>query len=71
MRLFLHHEAKPHLDCEVLAFDRHLHVARLQRPNGEIYVDHDFHPYILKRVGYTLTQDIPEKFKENVNAQQS
>lgn len=71
MRLFLHHEAKPHLDCEVLAYDADTHAARLQRLNGGVYVDHSFHPYMLKRCGYVLAQDTPEKFKETHDAQQS
>lgn len=69
MRLFLHHEVKPHLDCEVLHFDAQTHVARLMRPNGSVYVDHSFHPYLLKRSDYVLTQDIPERFKENDHAE--
>lgn len=71
MRLFLHHEAKSHLDCEVMAFDAAAHTAYLKRSNGTVYTDRNFHPYILKRAGYTLTREVPEKFKENTDAQQS
>lgn len=65
-RLFLVCPARPpHIQrraFEVHHFDKALHYIVLSWPNGSMFDDQNFHIDIAKRIGYSLTDEIPPEF---------
>lgn len=47
---------------EVLGFDRAAHAIELRYPDGRTLADASFHIDMAKRVGYSLTAEVPPEF---------
>ena len=55
----------PHIQrraFEVIAYDKAAHTITLRWPDGHDMVDNNFHIDIAKRVGYSLTAEVPPEF---------
>lgn len=48
---------------EVLAYDKDAHRLEFRRPDGTLGVSTNFHIYMAKRCGYSLTAEVPPEFK--------
>lgn len=48
---------------EVLDFNPSTHRLHARRADGSDFIDPNFWPMIAKRVGLTITQDIPPQFQ--------
>jgi hypothetical protein len=65
-RLFMVCPARPPLvqrrAFEVIQYDRADNTIHLRQPDGRVMVDTNFHIDIAKRVGYSLTAEVPPEF---------
>lgn len=64
MRLYLVHPKRPELCLEVVSFDKDTHVLVGRRSDGTLFTDPNFWIDIVKRCGYSLSQEKPPHFKE-------